>query len=162
VEVLLRAATEGAGKTTLHLFGGRARWGVRLDIDPSVEPDVIGDAWLPPFKEASFDVVILDPPYVHLNAQMKNALFRQAAYCGREHVVWFSTMWVCGARGMKLDRSYLVRVGDHCYVRALQFFRITERLTLVRHFTRGPQIKYNRWLVGNRILALSGETEISK
>lgn len=150
VEKLLRQETEG--KAVLHMFGGKAGWGTRLDIDALVEPHVIGDAWLPPFKEASFDVVILDPPYVHLNAQMKNALFRQSAYCARELVVWFSTMWVCGAKGMKLERSWLVRVGDHCYVRALQFFRVTERLTPVRHFTRGPQMKYNRWLVGNGIL----------
>jgi hypothetical protein len=145
VEKLLRAETEG--KSVLHLFGGKAQWGVRLDIDPATRPHVIGDAWLPPFAEASFDVVILDPPYNHINAQMKNALLRGAAFCSREFVVWFSTLWIAGAHGLKLERSWLVRVGDHCYVRGLQVFRVTKRLTPTRMFTRGPAMKYNRWLM---------------
>ena len=35
-------------RTVLHLFGGRADFGTRLDIDPLVRPHVIGDAWLSP------------------------------------------------------------------------------------------------------------------
>lgn len=38
-----------AGKSILHLFGGRSTFGTRMDIDPIVTPDVIADAWLPPF-----------------------------------------------------------------------------------------------------------------
>jgi hypothetical protein len=124
-----------------------SRWGTTLDIDPRIKPDVIGDAWLPPFASGSFDVVILDPPYVHINAQMKNALLRQAAYTAREHVVWFSNIWIAGSYGLKLDQSFLVRVGDHCLVRALQFFRVTKRLEPAKRFERGPAIKYNRWLI---------------
>ena len=75
---LLQADTEG--KSVLQLFGGLSDFGIRLDIDPTVRPDVIGDAWVPPFKRDSFDVVIIDPPYFRLNAQEKNALFRAAGW----------------------------------------------------------------------------------
>ena len=162
VEKLLRAETIEKGKSTLHLFGGRARWGTRIDIDERVAPDVICDAWLPPFAPMSFDLVILDPPYNHLNAQMKNLLFRQAAHIAREYVVWFSTLWVAGSLGLKLERSYLVRVGDHCLVRCLQFFRVTRRLEPVIRFTRGPAIKYNRWLSGNLLLPLTDGVDSNK
>lgn len=48
---------------TLHPFGGRAEIGVRVDIDPTLEPDVVADAHALPFDDASFDLVVLDPPY---------------------------------------------------------------------------------------------------
>lgn len=47
----------------LQPFGGRAEYGVRLDIDPTLDPDVVGDAHKLPFEDESFDCVILDPPY---------------------------------------------------------------------------------------------------
>lgn len=47
----------------LQPFGGRAEWGVRVDIDPSVEPDLVGDAHQLPLTDESFDCVLLDPPY---------------------------------------------------------------------------------------------------
>lgn len=47
----------------LHPFGGRAQFGVRVDLNPETEPDVIADAHSLPFEDQSFDCVILDPPY---------------------------------------------------------------------------------------------------
>lgn len=47
----------------LHPFGGKAEFGIRVDIKPEVNPDVIADAHSLPFKNGMFDVVILDPPY---------------------------------------------------------------------------------------------------
>lgn len=47
----------------LHPFGGRAEIGVRVDLDPTLEPDVVADAHALPFDDGSFDCVILDPPY---------------------------------------------------------------------------------------------------
>lgn len=37
---------------------------VFLDIDPRVDPDVVGDFRAMPFDDASFDVVVFDPPHV--------------------------------------------------------------------------------------------------
>lgn len=48
----------------LHPFGGKSEFGIRVDVKPEVEPDYIGDAHnLEMFKDETFDLVILDPPY---------------------------------------------------------------------------------------------------
>jgi len=47
----------------LQPFGGMSTIGTRMDIDPLLEPDVVGDAHDLPFPDESFDCVILDPPY---------------------------------------------------------------------------------------------------
>lgn len=147
VSLHLRALTKG--KRVCHLFGGRANFGLRCDIDPVVRPDVFADAWLPPFVKNAFDVVILDPPYLNINQQMKQQLLRAAGYIAADSVIWFHTMWVASDRGLTLRESWLVRVGDSCSVRCLQVFAVNGEKTKPRnHFTRGPAMKYNRWLMG--------------
>lgn len=143
------------GKTILHLFGGLSSFGTRMDIDPATAPNVIADAWLPPFRAQSFDVVVLDPPYIHLNAQLKSALFRAAAFIARDRVVWFSTTWCAASDGLSTEKAWLVRVGDSCQARVLQYFRIRERLGPVKRFRRGPAMKYNRWLASPYSLPFS-------
>jgi hypothetical protein len=138
--------------TVLQLFGGRSSFGTRLDLDPFVRPDVIGDAWLPPFGQDSFDVVIIDPPYVTLNAQLKHALFSAANFIARKRVIWFSTIWMAASSGLSPERAYLVRVGDSCNVRCLQYFSIRKKMQPVARFKRGPAMKYNRWLAGQQPL----------
>lgn len=147
------------GRTVLHLFGGMANFGTLLDIDSLTYPDVIGDAWLPPFLRDSFDVVVLDPPYVGLNQQEKHQLLASAAWIARELVVWFHTIWIASDRRTHLEKAYLVRIGDSCYVRCLQYFRVNPEFKLPppRYVTRGPAIKYNRWTMGCRPLAFDGE-----
>ena len=147
-------------KRVLQLFGGRSRFGLRMDIDPTTDPAVIADAWLPPFAKDSFDVVILDPPYIHLNAQMKSALFRAANWIARERVVWFSTVWCAASDGLSLEAAWLVRVGDSCAVRALQYFRIRTKMESVNRFRRGPAMKYNRWLAQPGGLALQFSADV--
>jgi hypothetical protein len=153
VEKLLRELTHG--RSVLQLFGGLSRWGTKLDIDPETRPHVRGDAWLPPFKRNSFDVVIIDPPYVGINQQMKSALIRGAAFVAREHIYWFHTIWIAGSDGgMRRERSWLVRVGDSCSCRCLIEWRVTrqDKPVPVLAFTRGPALKYNRWLAGGQSL----------
>lgn len=157
VERLLRTVTDG--RTVLQLFGGRARWGVRLDIDPATKPHVRGDAWMPPFGRDSFNVVIIDPPYMGINQQMKQTLIRGAAFVAREHVYWFHTQWVAPDSGMRRERSWLIRVGDSCACRCLIEWRVVARVKPipVLNFTRGPALKYNRWLHGEQGLPLGPE-----
>lgn len=158
VDRLLRELT--AGRRVGHLFGGMAKFGTRLDIDPSTRPHVIGDAWLPPFCRDAFDVVILDPPYVSINQQMKQQLLRAAAWCARESVIWFHTMWIAGDGACRPDRAWLVRVGDSCAVRCIQVFTTSARKTQPQnYFTRGPAIRYNRWLSGQLRLELPRERD---
>jgi len=48
----------------LHPFGGHAEYGIRIDINAEVNPDIVGDAHdLNMFKDNEFDLVVLDPPY---------------------------------------------------------------------------------------------------
>ncbi len=156
VDKHLRALT--AGKRVGHLFGGIARWGTRLDIDPNVRPHVRGDAWLPPFRRDAFDVVILDPPYIGINQQMKTQLLQQAAYVARERVIWFHTLWIAADARLRLEEAWLVRVGDSCLCRCVQVFRSpTEKRKPVPRFTRGPALKYNRWLDGQTGLPFQQE-----
>jgi hypothetical protein len=147
--------------TVLHIFGGKADFGIRMDIDPSTKPHVIGDAWLPPFAKDSFDVVIMDPPYVGGFATMSNqktrALFSAATYIARKRVVWFHTIWMESPARCKAEKAWLVRVGRQCTVRCLQFFTppgSAEKLDPLKYFTRGPAIKYNRWMNGTILLPL--------
>lgn len=139
-----------AGKSVLHAFGGIAKFGTRIDIDQSVRPHVIADAWLLPFRKDAFDVVIIDPPYLGINQQMKHQLLKAAAYVARESVIWFHTQWIASDTKLSLRRAWLVRVGDSCSVRCIQVFRVNSRHKPIptMHFTRGPAIKYNRWLAG--------------
>jgi hypothetical protein len=140
----------------LQLFGGFARWGVTLDIDQTTRPRVRGDAWMPPFAVNSFDVVIVDPPYVGLNQQMKQTLIRGAAFVAREHVYWFHTLWMAPDSGMQRERSWLIRVGDSCACRCLIEWRVVahEKPVPKLNFTRGPALKYRRWLSGQHRLPL--------
>lgn len=157
VEKKLLELTEG--KSVLQLFGGMSRFGLKLDIDPITKPHVIGDAWLPPFARDSFDVVILDPPYYGINQQMKSVLIRGAAFVARQYVYWFHTQWVAPDSHLTRERSWLVRVGDSCNCRCLLEWRVTakEKPIPKLHFTRGPALKYNRWLYGAQRLPMEAE-----
>lgn len=138
---------ECAGMSVLHLFGGKAGFGTRIDVDALTRPDVVADAWLPPFAGDSFDCVVLDAPYFMLNAQMKVSLFMAAGRIARRRVVWFHIIWMAGVVGLRLEASWLCRPSNSCYVRCLQFFEKTRPiLPQETPFARGPAIKHNRWL----------------
>lgn len=151
VEAVIKEQSVG---TVLHLFGGRARFGTRLDVDPVVRPDVIGDAWLPPFGAGSFGTVVLDPPYWRINHQEAGTLLAVAAMIASDRVIWLHTVWLPKRYYLEPVASWLVRVGDFCQARCLQVFRPvpSARLTWPRRFTQGPAIKYNKWLAGERRL----------
>jgi len=57
------------GKTILNFPCGKSRIGLRADLDPSVDPDIMADLFYPQehFKPNSFDVVICDPPFSYYN-----------------------------------------------------------------------------------------------
>ena len=139
--------TECAGMTILHLFGGKATFGTRIDIDLDVRPDVVADAWLPPFAENSFDVVVLDPVYAQILLPEKLSLFIAAGRIARRRVIWFHTIWMAGCLGLKPEKAWLCRPSDSCCIRCLQFFKKTRPIhAQEKDFERGPAIKYNRWL----------------
>lgn len=144
----------------VHFFGGKAKFGIRMDIDLLLRPDVIADAWLPPFAYGSFDTVILDPPYLSFSREVLFSLLHGAAYTARQQVIWLGHIWSPSGFGCRQDRAWLVRCGDSLVVRALQVFKRTEKvMTPVRRFKRGPAMKYNRWLVNPRGLPFPKQQE---
>jgi hypothetical protein len=141
------------GMSVLHLFGGRADFGTRMDVDAGVRPDVIGNAWIPPFARDSFDCVVLDPPYVGEFRAMSNdrlqCLFCAATWIARKRVIWFHTVWVESPARCVREKSWLVRVGRHCQTRCLQFWKVPpaeRKIPPTKVFKSGPAMKYNRWL----------------
>jgi hypothetical protein len=152
-----------AGGTVLHSFGGQAKFGVRMDVDPETNPHVIGDAWLPPFCAASFDTVVLDPPYFQLDREQLGQLMMASAYIARFQVIWLHQLWAPSQFGLKLEHAWMVRVADNHYVRCLQLFRRSARsVAAPRYFSRGPQMKYNRWLSGEMPLPFGATPEIAE
>lgn len=143
-------------KSVLHLFGGKADFGIRMDVDALTRPDVIGDAFLPPFAKDSFDVVILDPPYrpyMDLGPDNVRPLLMNAAWLARYQVIWYAPVWIDGYRWLQLERSLMVRVCQYGELRCLQFLRPTvPKWKPASHFTRGAAVKYNRWLLPNELL----------
>ena len=53
-----------ATMNTGRFWVGSTRPVTGMDIDPKHEPDVIGDNTNMPFKAASFDVIVYDPPHI--------------------------------------------------------------------------------------------------
>jgi hypothetical protein len=144
-ELLLQ---ETQGRTVLHLFGGRADFGIRMDVDPATKPHVCADAFLPPFRRDAFQVVILDPPYYRMNRQEIIALLRAAAWIATEHLYWFHTTWIATHARLPLEQGWLCRVGDQCAIRTLQKFAVREpklKPLAPGEFTRGEALRYNRW-----------------
>lgn len=155
MERFLREQCEGL--PTLQLFGGKAKFGIRLDIDAGTMPHVIGDSFLPPFKKQSFHTVIIDPPYppyMHLGVSTVRPLLMVAAWLATTRVIWFAPMWISSYRFLQLEKSYFVRVGDHCEPRMLQILRPTlpDDWRPIYQFTHGTAVKYNKWLIQPEIL----------
>ena len=72
---------------TLNLpCGGSPLGDVRVDIDPSVNPDIVADIENIPFEERSFDTVYCDPPYSYL-AYDKNQFVLDLWDCAKERLI---------------------------------------------------------------------------
>ena len=112
-------------KIILQPFGGKAEYGIRMDINPEVEPDIVGDAHNMPFLNNTFDFVLCDPPYstdlsgkLYKTGQVKDSLYAKEAvrvcklggYVGLYH-------WVMQPRpkGTRYDRIIVIitRIRHH-------------------------------------------------
>lgn len=135
--------------TVLHLFGGLAKFGTRLDIDPVTVPHVIGDAWLPPFKRDSFDYVVIDPPYDGISTRWFCELMVRASLIARRAVLWYSTKWFPNLKPSTLTRAWLICLGGFYHVRCLQWFAVgSPKREPNPFFQEGPAVKYNWPLAG--------------
>jgi len=135
------------------MFGGRAKWGIRMDIDPITRPDVIADAWLPPFGKNSFDAVVLDPPYASFGRHARYTLGRNAAWNARRYVIWFSSFAATSLPGCSIAKWWTVLVGNDSQIRQLVFFVPTKnKLPPEKRIARGPGMRYNKWTGENLLL----------
>lgn len=143
IEKALKALTNAS---TLHFFGGKASWGRRLDIDASLHPDILGDAFLAPLGRDTFDFVVIDPPYDELRNDARLQLFEHAAWIARRKVFWWHTFWCNGGSPLVFERGWLVRLAGNSRVRALQQFRPREPKKKPRVIVqKTPKRKYNGW-----------------
>lgn len=115
---------ETAGASVLHLFGGRAAFGFRLDGDRLTRPHVVGNAFFPPFRCESFDTVVCDPPYDRASNGLWAQVLVPAACLARRRVWWFST-YSLDARfhGLKIARWWAVmpsRQGELRYLAEME------------------------------------------
>lgn len=78
----------------LHTFGGKAEYGIRVDINSEVDPDVIGDAHDLQFKDNKFDLVICDPPY---NNELSKELYGTKKIKYKDYIS--EAVRVCKVRG---------------------------------------------------------------
>ncbi len=109
----------GCPKKVLHPFGGCAEIGKRVDIDPSVRPDYVGDAHdLQFIRSGSYNLVILDPPYddahakelygtgkVHYTRYIKEAV-RVCASGG--HIAVYHWVMTPRPEGTKIDKRIVI------------------------------------------------------
>jgi len=66
---LLKFLNVGLGAKILHPFGGMAEYGIRVDLARGPKPDIVANAECLPFRDNTFDLVILDPPYSDQHAK---------------------------------------------------------------------------------------------
>ncbi len=96
------------GSRRLWLFSGSHKdpHGTTVDINPSVEPDVVANCERLPFLDNSFDFVMLDPPYSALEAREMYGL----DYCSIPKVVNEAAR-VCEPGGLMLLAHRLIPWG---------------------------------------------------
>ena len=77
---------------SLHVCCGKSKLGdVRLDMDPLVEPDMVGDATNLPFENESFGTVLCDPPY-NGQFQWNHDMLKELARVAKQRIIfqhWF-------------------------------------------------------------------------
>lgn len=139
------------GRSVLHVCSGALgpeTRGVRVDIRPEMFPDVVADGRALPFADASFDAVLIDPPYsIEYAAQLygtdyprPSALLREACRVLRPHrfcgIVHF--LVPRPEPGFRLVEVHGVTTGCGYRIRALTVFQREPRGLLDPHPAPDP------------------------
>lgn len=126
-EVAALIERETSSMSVLHLFGGQAKFGTRLDADRSMKPHVVGNAFYPPFRCGSFDAVVLDPPYTPAFRVVESCMI--PALCIARRFVWWFATWGVGGHGdgQRIRRWWAVLPSENASL------RILAELERVRH-----------------------------
>lgn len=118
----------------LHLCSGSVQRGIRLDIRAEKRPTVIADARHAPFRDGSFDAILIDPPYSQDYASnlygtgehypTPGVLMREASRLlrpgGRVGLLHFQVpmirkpLWMVGVWGITTGLGYAIRAFTVC------------------------------------------------
>jgi ubiquinone/menaquinone biosynthesis C-methylase UbiE len=105
VERLFR---EHATGDTLHICCGTSDVGdVTVDVDSDRDPDVVADMRELPFAPATFDTVICDPPWHHIQA------------VGKKHSLFFDALELLRPGGILLWNAYTVPTSEQAELEQL-------------------------------------------
>lgn len=128
---------------------------VFMDLDPAMEPDVVGDFRALPFADASFDVLVFDPPHLPQAAASAKSDAAFGARYGLAHVRcgWALYYDCADCAGMGIFGKERPAPGLH---EALHVLALTQREAMEElaketcHALRpygGPAFRAIRWLV---------------
>jgi len=123
----------------LHLFSGtvRDKQGITFDINPNLNPDVVGDVrdLLKYFSKGQFDLVIADPPYEKRDFERygtkpfsKAKVVRDVAYITEPggFLVWLDTIVPIYSKELwKLSGHILLLTGTNRRVRVVTIWERT-------------------------------------
>lgn len=137
---------------------------VFLDIDPSVNPDVVGSFLDLPFPDASFDVLVFDPPHLPVAAASPQALSQYVkdyglAHAPKDHNVssYFLPFLAQAVRVLNPEGMLFAKVKDYVHNHHYQWssvdfvnaVRATPGLTACDHIIKrdpaGGNLKSGRW-----------------
>lgn len=136
---------------------------VFVDIDPAMQPDVVADFRALPFADASFDVLVFDPPHLPSAAASPASLVQMRDDYGLEHggrgpATVFRPFLQEAARVLRADGVVLAKIKDYVHNHAYQWtlvdwitsVRVTPGLTpcdlRIKIDPCGGNLKSGRWV----------------
>lgn len=172
LSALLRARVRADGAVLDATANTRRMWkGVAhagpitfMDIDPSVNPDVVGDFTKMPFEDSVFDAIVFDPPHLPAAAASPRSLPQMAQDYGLQISVHADNVSGCfapflaeAARVLRPDGMIFAKIKDYVHNHRYQWstvdfvtaVRSTEGLSACEHIIKrdpcGGNLKSGRW-----------------
>jgi SAM-dependent methyltransferase len=113
-----------------RIWGDSTRPYIGMDIDPTVEPGIVGDDTAMPFRDASFDIIVYDPPHVGDQGKSKTKFatkYGTGITSKNSEGVWGSLAHTYppflteAKRVLRPDGVLLVKLIDHTHSATFQF-----------------------------------------
>lgn len=103
----------------LNLCSGQSQHGLRVDIDPTVRPDILASVQKPPFKEDSFATVICDPPF---NYYSNFAWIKRLGLIAKRRIILSTSMVLPNIRNFKRSHVFYIENPIGRFMRIWQVF----------------------------------------
>ena len=122
-------------KHILHSFGGHSEYGIRIDLNKDVKPDVLANAHNLPFINNYFDLVICDPPY---NDKLSEEMYKAPVIHYKQYIneavrvckpngyiASYHWHWTTKPQGTEYNRIIVVLPGQNHRARICCIYRKT-------------------------------------